>query len=55
VPATLCAGLAEAVRSAFALGRPGDHVLLSPGFASFDQFRGYDDRGRQFESLVGNL
>jgi len=55
VPATLCAGLAEAVRAAFALARPGDHVLLSPGFASFDQFRGYDDRGRQFESLVGNL
>jgi UDP-N-acetylmuramoylalanine--D-glutamate ligase len=55
VPLSLCTGLAEAVRSAFALARPGDHVLLSPGFASFDQFRGYDDRGRQFESLVGNL
>jgi UDP-N-acetylmuramoylalanine--D-glutamate ligase len=55
VPSSLCAGLTEAVRSAFAMGRPGDHVLLSPGFASFDQFRGYDDRGRQFESLVGNL
>ncbi len=55
VPATLCAGLAEAVRSALDLGRPGDHVVLSPGFASFDQFTGYDDRGRQFETLVGNL
>jgi len=55
VPLSLCAGLAEAVRGAFAAARPGDHVLLSPGFASFDQFRGYDDRGRQFESLVGNL
>jgi len=55
VPLSLCAGLAEAVRDAFVLARPGDHVLLSPGFASFDQFRGYDDRGRQFESLVGNL
>mgnify|MGYP001554046888 CR=1 FL=1 len=55
VPATLCAGLAEAVRSAFAAGQPGDHVVLSPGFASFDQFNGYDDRGRQFETLVGNL
>jgi UDP-N-acetylmuramoylalanine--D-glutamate ligase len=55
VPLSLCSCLAEAVRAAFALGRPGDHVLLSPGFASFDQFRGYDDRGRQFESLVGNL
>jgi UDP-N-acetylmuramoylalanine-D-glutamate ligase len=30
-------------------------VVLSPGFASFDQFTGYDDRGRQFETLVGNL
>ncbi len=55
VPATLCSGLAEAVRSAFAAGRDGDHVVLSPGFASFDQFNGYDDRGRQFETLVGNL
>ncbi len=55
VPATLCAGLAEAVRSAFAAGRPGDHVVLSPGFASFDQFTGYDDRGRQFETLVAHL
>jgi UDP-N-acetylmuramoylalanine--D-glutamate ligase len=55
VPAQLCGTLEEAVRSAFAAARPGDHVLLSPGFASFDMFRGYDDRGRQFESLVGNL
>jgi UDP-N-acetylmuramoylalanine--D-glutamate ligase len=55
VPASLCSGLGEAVRAAFALARPGDHLLLSPGFASFDQFRGYDDRGRQFESFVGNL
>jgi UDP-N-acetylmuramoylalanine--D-glutamate ligase len=55
VPFTACASLAEAVRSAFALARPGDQVVLSPGFASFDMFRGYDDRGRQFESLVENL
>ena len=55
VPLSLCAGLAEAVRGAFALAAPGDHVLLSPGFASFDQFRGYDDRGSQFETLVSNL
>ena len=55
VPATLCPRLAEAVQAAFALATAGDHVVLSPGFASFDQFRGYDDRGRQFETLVGNL
>jgi UDP-N-acetylmuramoylalanine--D-glutamate ligase len=55
IPVQLCGTLEEAVRSAFAKAVPGDHVLLSPGFASFDMFRGYDDRGRQFETLVGNL
>ena len=49
------ASLAEAVQSAFALAGAGDHIVLSPGFASFDMFRGYDDRGRQFEVLVENL
>ncbi len=55
VPATCCASLNEAVLSAYSQATPGDHVLLSPGFASFDMFRGYDDRGRQFESIVENL
>lgn len=55
VPAKTCGTLEEAVRAAFALAGPGDHVLLSPGFASFDMFRGYDDRGRQFQQLVENL
>lgn len=50
-----CATLAEAVRRAAELAQPGDHVLLSPGFASFDMFRSYEDRGTQFESLVRNL
>jgi len=30
-------------------------VLLSPGFASFDQFRNYQDRGDQFEAIVREL
>jgi UDP-N-acetylmuramoylalanine--D-glutamate ligase len=55
VPATPCASLDEAVRAAFAAAAGGEHVLLSPGFASFDMFRGYDDRGRQFEAIVENL
>lgn len=55
VPATLCATLAAAVETAMAHAVAGDHVVLSPGFASFDMFQGYDDRGRQFEALVGNL
>ena len=51
-PHTLCASLSEAVTRAAALAAPGEHVLLSPGFASFDQFRNYEDRGDQFERLV---
>jgi UDP-N-acetylmuramoylalanine--D-glutamate ligase len=52
VPHTLCASLERAVESAADSARPGDHVLLSPGFASFDMFRNYEDRGNQFEQAV---
>jgi len=55
VPHTVCADLAEAVARAAAQARPGGHVLLSPGFASFDQFRSYQDRGEQFTRIVSNL
>jgi UDP-N-acetylmuramoylalanine--D-glutamate ligase len=55
VPFTPCGNLEEAVRSAFARAAAGDNILLSPGFASFDMFRGYDDRGRQYESIVEKL
>lgn len=52
VPSTVCGSLADAVRAAAEASSPGDHVLLSPGFASFDMFRSYEDRGDQFERLV---
>lgn len=52
---TSCASLDEAVRRATELAQPGESVLLSPGFASFDMFRGYADRGEQFEKLVREL
>jgi UDP-N-acetylmuramoylalanine--D-glutamate ligase len=52
---TCCAGLPEAVRRAAEQAASGDAVLLSPGFASFDLFRNYEDRGEQFEHLVREL
>ena len=45
----------EAVRSAYFLAEKGDAVLLSPACASFDLFRNYEDRGRQFKEAVRNL
>jgi UDP-N-acetylmuramoylalanine--D-glutamate ligase len=49
---TLCNDLAQAVHTLAALATPGDQVLLSPGFASLDQFAGYAERGDQFTALV---
>ncbi len=42
-----------AVRRALELAQPGDVVLLSPGFASYDEFPGFDARGDRFRELVG--
>jgi len=47
--------MASAVRKAFAQAQPGDVVLLSPACASFDMFRDYEDRGRQFKGCVQSL
>ncbi len=46
------AGLEDAVNLASGLARPGGVVLLSPAYKSFDMFKDYEDRGRQFKALV---
>lgn len=49
------ASLQEAVEIAWSHAKPGDTVVLSPGCASFDMFKDFEDRGRQFKSIVLSL
>lgn len=45
----------QAVRTAFAISRKGDVVILNPGMASFDLFMDFQDRGEKFKQAVIRL
>lgn len=47
--------LENAVVKAFEIAETGDNILLSPGFASFDMFENYQERGEAFRKAVDCL
>ena len=47
--------LDDAIAACRELAAEGDTVLLSPCCASFDLFKSYEDRGRQFKDRVNSL
>ena len=48
----VCDTLDKAFQKAHSAARSGEAILLSPGAASFDQFRDYEERGKSFRFLV---
>jgi UDP-N-acetylmuramoylalanine--D-glutamate ligase len=47
--------MTDIVHQASSLAEAGDAIVLSPGFASFDMFKNFEDRGRQFNEVVDSL
>ena len=45
----------EGLNKAYEMATEGQAILLSPACASFDQFKGFEDRGQVFVELVGKL
>ncbi len=55
IPASVYPNLESLVRDLYAKASQGEVALLSPGFASLDQFKSYAERGDIFERLVLSL
>ncbi|MDO4963689.1 MAG: UDP-N-acetylmuramoyl-L-alanine--D-glutamate ligase [bacterium] len=55
IDCTVVENLEEACRLAYNISNEGDTILLSPACASWDQFEGYEKRGKLFKEVVENL
>lgn len=47
--------LEEATNKAYELSKEGDTILLSPGSASWDQFKDFEERGYKFKEYIDKL
>ena len=45
----------DAVTKAHSEAQPGDVILLSPAYKSFDMFNNFEERGREFKRIVNSL
>ena len=48
-------GFEETVIASYTLSSPGDTVVLSPSFTSFDRFKSYTERGRIFKDIINSI
>ena len=55
VPTTVSTTLRQALPKALQAARPGDAILWSPGFASFDQYPNFRARALEFHALLAEL
>lgn len=55
LPIASTSSMKECIETAYKMAKKGETVLLSPCCASFDLFKSYEDRGKQFKELVCKL
>ena len=55
IPVADVKSMEDAVNAAYKMAKKGETVLLSPCCASFDLFKSYEDRGKQFKNCVRHL
>jgi UDP-N-acetylmuramoylalanine--D-glutamate ligase len=55
IPCVACETIPAAVLAGFRGAQDGDVILLSPGCASFDQYRNFEERGEDFRQAAHAL